>query len=101
MLAQGIQQYGSLPEKHARVPIEMAGFEKTRGGGGVGLFAEAFYLLWGRGPWFYALWKLDIAVAGFRPARLDPKDHDLSRARGFQSRLDQPDVLPGLADDVI
>src|SRR5665213_399700 len=101
MLAQGIQQHRSLPEEHPRVPIKVACLEKTRCSRRVGLLAKALDRQRLRAAGLDALGKLDVAIAGLGPSGLDPQDHDLPGSCGFQSRFEQPDVLPRLADHMV
>ena len=98
---QRVQQYRSLPEEHARVPIEIPGREKLFRRSRVGFLAEAHdanrFAIAGRD----AFGKFDIAVAGLSPARLDPQHHDIAFGGGLESGTQQADVFAGLGDHVV
>src|SRR5262245_40444332 len=81
---QRIQQHGCSPEKHSRIPIEIASFQKTSRSLGVRFFSEPGHGKRITGIAFDAFWKLDIPIAGLRPSRLNSQYYDFSLLRGTE-----------------
>ena len=78
MAPQFLQQQTSGPEKHTRIPVKISGLHVTFGLGQVGLLFEAANRQGLGGAGGRPTRKIDIAVAGFGPARLDAHHHQAS-----------------------
>ncbi len=99
--AQLIEQHVGAPEEHAGIPIEIAGLQIAFGLRELGLFVEAANLQGFHASRRAIAGEFHVAVAGFRPARLNSDHHQVPGRGGLEGCLDDAAVLRNLADHVV